>query len=89
MSTLQTDPSFKVSGVPSVRTHLLLYNQTNDALKDEIVRKAIDALLNRKEIVSGIMNNQATAARGPFLPQFPFADSTANEQRGMTSAKNI
>jgi len=87
LGTLQTDPSFKVSGVPSVRTHLLLYNQTNDALKDENVRKAIDTLLNRKEIVSSIMNNQAAAARGPFLPQFPFADNNANEQRGMPSAK--
>lgn len=87
LGTLQTDSSFKVSGVPSVRTHLLLYNQTNDALKDENVRKAIDTLLNRKEIVSSIMNNQAAAARGPFLPQFPFADNNANEQRGMPSAK--
>ncbi|MBU3571280.1 ABC transporter substrate-binding protein [Priestia aryabhattai] len=87
LSTLQTDPSFKVSGVPSVRTHLLLYNQINDPLKDENVRKTIDALLNRKEIVSSIMNNQAAAARGPFLPQFPFADSTANDQRGIASAR--
>ncbi|MGG2090264.1 nickel ABC transporter substrate-binding protein [Priestia aryabhattai] len=87
LSTLQTDPSFKVSGVPSVRTHLLLYNQTNDELKDENVRKTIDALLNRKEIVNSIMNNQAAAARGPFLPQFPFADSTANDQRGIASAR--
>lgn len=87
LSTLQENSSFKVSGVPSVRTHLLLYNQTNDALKDETVRKAIDTLLNRKEIVSSIMNNQAAAARGPFLPQFPFADNTASETKGIAYAK--
>jgi peptide/nickel transport system substrate-binding protein len=87
LGTLQANSSFKVNGVPSVRTHLLLYNQTNDALKDKNVRKAIDSLLNRKETVSSIMNNQAAAAQGPFLPEFPFADNTASEQRGMVSAE--
>ena len=87
INTLKNDDSIVIDGVPSVRTHLLLYNGTKKSLKDEKTRKAINALIDREEIVKDIMNNQATVAEGPFLSKFHFAPAPSKAETGVTAAK--
>ncbi|MCM3765623.1 nickel ABC transporter substrate-binding protein [Neobacillus niacini] len=84
---LQGDSSIKSDVAPSSRTHLLMYNTNKEALSDVKLRKALDAMLDRDAIVASIMANQATAAYGPFLPQFPFAPDYEKKQFSMDLAK--
>ncbi|MFP3121920.1 ABC transporter substrate-binding protein [Ectobacillus funiculus] len=70
---LKSDTSIVTDVVPSLRTHLLMYNTGKEALKDLNVRKAFDALIDRKAAADSIMAGQATVTDGPFLPEFPFA----------------
>ncbi|WP_347553167.1 nickel ABC transporter substrate-binding protein (plasmid) [Pseudalkalibacillus hwajinpoensis] len=73
LDSIESNSELKVESVPSIRTHFFLYNQQNEKLKDQKVRKALDMLINRKVMVEEIMNNHATEAAGPFNPDFPFA----------------
>ncbi|MDT3426278.1 peptide/nickel transport system substrate-binding protein [Paenibacillus forsythiae] len=70
---LRADPSLTLESLASLRTHQLIYNFNHADLKQEAVRRAFDALIDREAIVSGIMNGQATSAAGPFLAEAPFS----------------
>ena len=89
ISTLKNDDSIVIDGVPSVRTHLLLYNWTNKSLKDENIRKAINALIDQEEIVKDVMNNQATIAEGPFLSKFPFSPAPSKAGKALKNGKAL
>ena len=69
------EENVKIESVPSLRTHQLFYNMKSSYMKDENVRKAMDALIDRKEIVEHILNGHAVEAKGPFLAGSPFAPS--------------
>jgi peptide/nickel transport system substrate-binding protein len=77
----------KVESVPGLRTHKLLFNMDSPYMKDENVRKAIDALVDRKEIVEHILNGHAVEAKGPFLTDFPFTPSYEEKKRGIEVAR--
>jgi peptide/nickel transport system substrate-binding protein len=87
ISTLKADSSIAINGVPSVRTHVMLYNATKPELKNENVRKAINALIDQEEVVKEIMDNQATVAKGPFLSKFPFSPEPSKAGKGVKAAK--
>ncbi|MFC7373215.1 nickel ABC transporter substrate-binding protein [Fictibacillus iocasae] len=72
INKLKEDNTIKTEVVPSLRTHLLMYNTQNPELNDLNVRKAFDYLIDRKETADSIMAGQASVAEGPFLSAFPF-----------------
>lgn len=87
LEVLKSDKSLETNVVPSLRTHLLMYNTMNENLKDIHVRKALDALINRQEVVDSIMAGQATVAEGPFIADFPFTPAYEKKQFGLDLAK--
>jgi peptide/nickel transport system substrate-binding protein len=77
----------KVESVPGLRTHQLIFNMDSPYMKEENVRKAIDALVDRKEMVERILSGHAVEAKGPFLTDFPFAPSYEEKKNGIEVAK--
>ncbi len=73
LSPIENHANLRVESVSSLRVHFLLYNAQSPLLQDIKVRKALDLLVNRPVSVSEIMNGHATAAHGPFHPDFAFA----------------
>lgn len=73
LDPIESSNKHRVESVPSLRVHFLLYNQASESLQDNRVRKALDLIVNRDVMVEEIMNEHATAASGPFNPDFPFA----------------
>jgi peptide/nickel transport system substrate-binding protein len=73
LAPIENSDNHRVVSVPSLRVHFLLFNQNQPALQDVKVRKALDLLINREVAVSEIMNGHATAAIGPYNPDFSFA----------------
>lgn len=80
ISTLQADPNITIEKKPSFRANKILYNVQKPFLDNENFRKGIDCLINRDEIVSRIMFEEATPAYGPFMKELPFSiDYDINE----------
>ncbi|MFE8702264.1 nickel ABC transporter substrate-binding protein [Cytobacillus sp. FJAT-54145] len=73
LDPIENSDDLRVESVSSLRVHFLLYNSQKAALQDVKVRKALDLLINRPVMVSEIMNGHATAANGPFNPDFSFS----------------
>ncbi|KHF40664.1 nickel ABC transporter substrate-binding protein [Halalkalibacter okhensis] len=73
LDPIEASDNLLVESVSSLRVHFILYNAAKPALKDVNVRKALDLLVNRPVAVNEIMNGHATAANGPFNPDFAFA----------------
>lgn len=59
-----------------------MYNMESPIFKQLAVRKAVDSLIPRQEIVDSVMKGQGTAAVGPFSPVLPFGqvEQTREEQ---------
>lgn len=70
---LRSDSSLTLESLTGLRAHQLIYNTNNTDLKNEEVRRAFDALIDRESIVGSIMSGQATSAQGPFLSEAPFS----------------
>lgn len=87
LEPIEKNDKLHVESVPSLRVHFLLYNSKNAVLQDVRVRKALDLLINRPVMVSEIMNGHATAASGPFNPDFPFAGDYSPESYDPTRAE--
>ena len=73
LAQLQADPNLVIESVPGLRAHQLIYNMENPHLGKLSVRQAMDALLNRQEIVDTVMSGQASVAEGPFLADSPLS----------------
>ncbi len=84
---LQKDKNIRVETVPSLRVHQLTMNMDSPFMKDVHMRKAIDALMDRKEVVEHILNGQAVEANGPFLPEFSYVPSYPKKETGIDIAK--
>lgn len=89
IESLSKDSSIVVDVVPSLRTHLLMYNTGHEAFKDIKVRQAFDLLLNREEIVKSIVAGQAEKAEGPFLPEFPFSPQYTKKEFSLKKAQEL
>jgi peptide/nickel transport system substrate-binding protein len=87
LETLKQDKSIITEVVPSMRTTMLMYNMNLEPLKDENVRKALEALINREEVVENVMAGQAQIANGPFLPESPLSPTYEEKKFGLEVAK--
>ncbi|MGM0845070.1 MAG: nickel ABC transporter substrate-binding protein [Bacillota bacterium] len=73
LEPIESHEDLRVESVASLRVHFFLYNSAKPELQDVKVRQALDLLVNRPVAVKEIMNGHATAANGPFNPDFEFA----------------
>lgn len=82
IDVLKKKDNFKILTAKSLRTHFVMYNMESPIFKQLAIRKAIDSLIPRQEIVDSVMNGQGTAAVGPFSPILPFGklESTKEQQ---------
>lgn len=62
-----------VEAVETFRVHQLTMNVSNGPMQSLPVRQAIDALVDRDELVDHVLQGYATVATGPFIQSFPFA----------------
>ncbi|MDP4098260.1 ABC transporter substrate-binding protein [Paenibacillus sp. P96] len=75
LESLDQSESIKVESTATFRVHQLTMNMERESMKDVNVRRAMDALINRQEIVDTILLGYGEPAIGPFLPSLPFAPS--------------
>lgn len=82
IEVLEKNDKFKVLTAESLRTHLVMYNMESPIFKQLAVRKAVDSLIPRQEIVDSVMKGQGTAAVGPFSSVLSFGqvEQTREEQ---------
>lgn len=64
---------FAIDVTETFRVHQLTMNVTDGPMQSLPVRKAIDALIDRKQLVDHVLQGYATVATGPFISSFPFA----------------
>ncbi len=86
VTELQQDSQYHLDSVVSLKTHELIFNMHQPDFQNVYVRKAFDALVNREELMDDIMGGQATLAKGPFLPDFPFVPAYADKATGTEAA---
>lgn len=84
---LEKNSNFEILTAPSVRTHMLMYNFESPLFKSLALRKAVDTIVPRDEIVSTVMRGQGTAATSPFSPVLPFSNS--NTQHATESVDQL
>ncbi|MGG4488566.1 nickel ABC transporter substrate-binding protein [Metabacillus idriensis] len=87
LETLEKDSSIVTEVVPSMRTTMLMYNGKKETLQDENLRKALEALIDREEVVENVMAGQAQIASGPFLADSPISPSYEEKKFGLDVAK--
>ena len=87
MEQLQKDKHIHIEAVPSLRVHQITMNMRSPFMGDVHMRKAIDALIDRQEVVEHILNGQASQATGPFLPSFPYVPSYPKKEMGLDVAQ--
>ncbi|WP_053073991.1 nickel ABC transporter substrate-binding protein [Bacillus sp. LL01] len=89
LEPIESSDDLRVESVPSLRAHFVLYNQSKPLLQDQNVRKALDLITNRPVMVDEIMSGHATAATGPFNPDFAFASQNDPEEYDPEQAKEL
>ncbi|MBY0221635.1 MULTISPECIES: ABC transporter substrate-binding protein [Sporosarcina] len=80
IEVLERNNKFNVLTAMSVRTHMVMYNMESPKFKQLAVRKAVDSLIPRQEIVESVMKGQGTAAVGPFSPVLPFGQISETKE---------
>ncbi|MFM9278931.1 nickel ABC transporter substrate-binding protein [Paenibacillus jiagnxiensis] len=73
LHSLDAVEGIKVESTATFRVHQLTMNMERESMKDLNVRRAMDALIDRQEIVDTILLGYGEPAIGPFLPSLPFA----------------
>ncbi|XKG62395.1 ABC transporter substrate-binding protein [Mesobacillus maritimus] len=73
LETLKEIEGIHVESTATFRVHQMTMNMQRESLRDVNVRRAVDALIDRQEIVDSILLGNGEAAVGPFLPSLPFA----------------
>ncbi|MFB4162325.1 nickel ABC transporter substrate-binding protein [Alteribacillus sp. JSM 102045] len=85
---VNTLEEYQVDTVSSLRTHQLIYQMENPALQDKNVRKALDKLIDRQEVVE-TMNQEAVPAQGPFHKDFDFSVERKDNEADINEAINL
>ncbi|MBY0011205.1 ABC transporter substrate-binding protein [Paenibacillus typhae] len=75
LEVLRAQKGIEVEATSTFRVHQMTMNMERASMQDVRVRRAVDALINRQEIVDTILLGYGEAAKGPFLPSLPFAPS--------------
>lgn len=89
LAPIEQRDDLRVESVSSLRVHFLLYNMKSSALQDRNVRKALDLLIDRQIIADEIMAGHATAANGPFHPDFSFSNDGSPESYDPAKAESL
>lgn len=87
LESLDAQDGIRVDATSTFRVHQMTMNMQRPALQDVNVRKAVDALIDRKEIVDSILLGYGEPATGPFLPSLPFAPVYEQHTGGADVAK--
>ncbi|KAB7667639.1 nickel ABC transporter substrate-binding protein [Bacillus sp. B1-b2] len=82
LDSLKAMDGIKVESTSTFRVHQITMNMERESIKDLNVRRAIDALIDRQEIVDSILLGYGEAATGPFLPSLPFAPTYEESESG-------
>ncbi|MDT8863071.1 ABC transporter substrate-binding protein [Alkalihalobacillus sp. MEB130] len=82
LETLKQIDGIHVESTATFRVHQMTMNMQRESLQDVHVRRAVDALINRQEIVDTILLGHGEAAVGPFLPSLPFAPTYEERPTG-------
>ncbi|MDF9763478.1 peptide/nickel transport system substrate-binding protein [Peribacillus simplex] len=80
IAVLEKNKKFEVLTATSLRTHMLMYNMESPLFKELALRKVVDMLIPREEIVSSVMKGQGTVAHSPFSPVLPFGKVENKEE---------
>ena len=72
IAVLEKNKKFKVLTATSLRTHMLMYNMESPLFKELALRKVVDILIPREEIVESVMKGEGTVAHHPFSPVLRF-----------------
>lgn len=80
IEVLKKNEKFDVLTAKSLRTHLVMYNMESPLFKQLAVRKVVDSLIPRQEIVDSVMKGQGTVAVGPFSPVLPFGQMSKTQE---------
>jgi peptide/nickel transport system substrate-binding protein len=86
LELLQEDEAIEVESTSTFRVHQFTMNLQRKSIRDVNVRRAINALIDRQEIVEKILLNHAEVAVGPFLPSLPFAPTYESQPSGENEA---
>jgi peptide/nickel transport system substrate-binding protein len=86
LDSLRAHDGIKVEATETFRVHQLTMNMERKSLQDVNVRRAVDALIDRQNIVDTILLGYAKPAVGPFLPSLPFAPSYEQGEIGREAA---
>lgn len=73
---------------PTNRVFALFYNQNQEAaLKDVRARRALDLLIDRRQLIENVLKSEAWATRGPLPPTEAFQPPTVSpEQRAQAES---
>lgn len=82
LETLKHIEGIHVESTATFRVHQMTMNMQRESLKDVNVRRAVEALIDRQEIVDSILLGHGEAAVGPFLPSLPFAPTYEHRDSG-------
>ncbi|WP_090746262.1 nickel ABC transporter substrate-binding protein [Mesobacillus persicus] len=82
LESLKQIEGIHVESTATFRVHQMTMNMQRESLKDVNVRRAVDALIDRQEIVDSILLGHGEAAVGPFLPSLPFAPTYEQRESG-------
>ncbi len=82
LESLRAQDGIEVESTATFRVHQMTMNMERESLQDVNVRRAVDALIDRKKIVDSILLGYAEPAVGPFLPSLPFAPSYEQRETG-------
>ncbi|WP_158735577.1 nickel ABC transporter substrate-binding protein [Alteribacillus sp. YIM 98480] len=82
------EDEYQVDTVSSLRTHQLIYQMENPELQDKNVRKALEQLIDRQEVVEA-MNQEAVPAKGPFHEDFDFSAERKEHESNVEEAINL
>ncbi|WP_028611475.1 nickel ABC transporter substrate-binding protein [Paenibacillus harenae] len=87
LANLEASKGVTVESTSTFRVHQMTMNLERKPLQDVNVRKAVDALIDRKAIVETILKGHAEVAVGPFPSSFSFAPDYPEKKIGMDAAR--
>lgn len=87
LANLKSVKGVTVESTSTFRVHQMTMNLERKPLQDINVRKAVDALIDRKAIVDNILRGHGEVAAGPFPSTFSFAPDYPEKKSGMDAAR--
>lgn len=89
IESLGNESGVTVESVPGTRVYHLQFNYTGENAElwnNREFRKGMDALMNRQDIIDGVMAGQGTLAYNPFPGDWPFSPTPLDHPSGTEAA---